>query len=410
MLIDIFDVHDILAKDSLVPSFQPLVCLHDGRLTGFEVLARWEHPVYGPVLPEQFIGLAEDHGLMAPLMHQLFRKSFLAAAAWSEPLALSVNISATQLQDPSLTDQIRQLAEETGFDLSRLIVEITESAILTNLDRARTVVRTLKSAGCKLALDDFGTGYSSLNHLQALPFDELKIDRSFIHSMTMRRQSRKIVASIIGLAHSLGLVSVAEGIETEEQADMLLWLGCEQGQGWLYGRSVPSSHVSSLIVARPRPLPLSVVTGKGWAGSTLDAMPTQRLAQLKAIYDGTPIGLCFLDREFRYVNLNQRLADIHGVPISAHIGRSMRQLIPSLFIELEPYLQRALQGEAVPEFEVSDSPVSRHEMARTFHVSCHPARDEANEIIGLSVSILDVSDRKGPRGSHSQEHAAYSAA
>ena len=233
------DLRRALESNEISPYFQPIVELRSGLLTGFEVLARWQHPRRGMVLPDDFIPLAEKTGLNGLLTGNLLRSVFAVANNIPEHLTLSVNISLTQLSDRSLPRHIRLAAEQAHFPLSRLILEITESALVGNTEHAYLIANELKEQGSCLALDDFGTGYSSLRHLQALPFDELKVDASFIRSMTHTRESRKIAAAVIGLGNSLGLVTVAEGVEHQTHADMLLWLGCERGQGWLYGRPVP---------------------------------------------------------------------------------------------------------------------------------------------------------------------------
>jgi PAS domain S-box-containing protein len=395
MLAKLNDVKAALEQEEIVACFQPLVELRAGRLAGFEVLARWQHPQLGLVLPENFISMAEENGLVGQLMQQILRKAFMSAAVLPEPLVLAVNVSPIQLQDLSLPGQIREAAEASGFPLERLTIEITESALANNLAQAQKIVGQLKAMGCKLALDDFGTGYSSLLHLQALPFDELKVDASFVKSMTSTRESRKIVAAIVGLGHSLGLITVAEGVETEEQADTLLRLGCELGQGWLYGRPVTLDRIADIVAAGP--LPLSnrlLMRGDGWAVSSLEALPAQRLAQLEAIYDGAPVGVCFLDRNLRYVSLNQRLADMNGAPVAAHLGRTVQEVIPLAFPGVEPYLRRTLQGEPIAEVEVSRPPDKPGEASRTNLVSYQPALDEAGEVIGVSIAVMDITERK----------------
>ena len=153
-------------------------------------------------------------------------------------------------------------------------MEITESALVNKLERARKIAIELREMGCQLALDDFGTGYSSLRHLRALPFSKLKIDRSFVEPMTYERESRKIVAAVVGLAQSLDMISVAEGVETEEQADMLHSLGCELGQGWLFGRPLLAESIADLMLAAPRTLPTELSAHAGrMALSGLDALP-----------------------------------------------------------------------------------------------------------------------------------------
>jgi PAS domain S-box-containing protein len=255
----------------------------------------------------------------------------------------------------------------------------------------------LKEMGCRLALDDFGTGYSSLRHLQSLPFDELKIDSSFVSEMTKKRDSRKIVAAIIGLGQSLGMATVAEGVETEEQAHMLLWLGCELGQGWRYGRPGPAEGIPGVIGEEPMAvLPALVTPGDEWASSSLEALPTLRLAQLQAIYDGAPVGLCFLDCKLRYVSLNRRLAEMNGVPVEGHIGRAVSEMFPEWFPIYEPYLRRALQGEAIPGVKLSRPSPKAGQPDYVFLASYQPAWDEADEVIGVSIALLDVTENRRP--------------
>jgi PAS domain S-box-containing protein len=393
--VDLTDVRRALENDELEPCFQPVVELNTGRLSGFEVLARWQHPELGLVLPENFISLAEENGLVGLLMQQIMRKAFLSAPLLPGSLALAVNVSPTQLRDLGLPGQIREAAERAAFPLERLIIEITESALVDNFERALTITRELKASGCKLALDDFGTGYSSMRHLQTLPFDVLKIDRSFVSVMTNTRESRKIVAAIVGLGHSLGMVTVAEGIETEEQAEMLLWLGCTMGQGLLFGRPSTADRIPAMAGAEPRRLSSSLsMHGDGWVVSSLEALPTQRLAQLQAIYDGAPVGLCFLDRNLCYVSINKRLADMNGAPLAAYLGKSVAEMIPEVLPAIEPFLRRALEGEAIQDLEFRRPAIVPWEPAATNLVSYQPALDEAGEVMGISVVVVDVTERK----------------
>ena len=395
MLVNLSDVRGALESDAVVPCFQPIVELRTGTIVGFEALARWQHPSLGLILPEGFISLAEDNGLIGQLTHQVFRKSFIAAVALPEKPSLAVNVSPIQLQYVSLPRQIYHAAWDYGFPLRRLTVEVTESALVNNLERARKIATELKDMGCELALDDFGTGYSSLTHLQSLPFSKLKVDRSFVGSMTEERGSRKIVAAVVGLGHSLDMMTVAEGVETEEQADTLLWLGCELAQGWLYGRPLPAERIPDMIAASPRKLSTQFSTSRdGMTVSSLEAMPAQRSAQLQAIFDGAPVGLCFLDKNLRYVNINQRLADLNGAPIVAHIGRTVQEIVPKLFPRVQPFLERALQGEVIANLEVLKPSPKAGEPDLTVHSSYQPAFDEAHEVIGVSVAIMDITQRK----------------
>lgn len=389
MLIHLNDVRQALEKEALVPCFQPIIELRTGRLAGFEVLARWEHPDYGLILPENFISLAEQNGFIGLLTRQILTKAFLAANLLPKPLFLAVNISPIQLHHLSLPQQIRNLAEEHLFPLKQLMVEITESALVNNLERARKIAVEIKEMGCQLALDDFGTGYSSLHHLRALPFEKLKVDRSFVQSMTRERESRKIVAAVVGLAYSLDMVTVAEGVETEEQAAMLLGLGCELGQGWLFGCALAAEYLPAMIAAPPR-MPCTSLTAHrcSIALSSRDVLPAQRLAQLQAIYEGTPVGLCFLDKNLRYVSVNQRLANMNGPPVEAHVGRPVCEVIPAVFPLLEPYLHRALRGEVISKVEFPRPA----QTGQSVLVSYQPVLDEAEEVIGISVTAVDVAE------------------
>lgn len=379
-----------LNEDQYVPYFQPLVTLRTGQLSGFEALARWQHPTIGVIPPSSFIAIAERDGWIDQLTRQLLQKALAAVSALPEPLTLAFNISPVQLRDQSLPDQIQEMATVAGFPLSRLILEITESALVDDLDSALAIATELKAMGCRLALDDFGTGYSSLHHLRSLPFDKLKVDRSFVGSMVEQRDSRKIVGAVVGLGQSLGLQTVAEGIETLEQAEMVLWLGCDLGQGYFYGRPMPAQDLANATV-NPRQ---EIVTHNrsAWkriSAANLDISPMERLAQLQAIYDGAPVGLAFVDQQLRYVNLNKRLADMNGVGVEDHLGSKIAEVVPDLFPQVEPYLMRALAGEAVSEVEIkADS------TGETRLISYQPAKDEAGEVVGVAIAALDITERK----------------
>jgi PAS domain S-box-containing protein len=395
MLCNLTDVVQALDGNEVIPYFQPIVQLRTGELTGFEVLARWQHPLRGPVLPSNFISLAEENGLIEALTQQVFRKAFFHALLLPKPLTMSLNLSPVQLHSAKLPPEIDRMAEEAGFPLERLILEVTETALLKDLNTAQIIAGQLKAMGCRLALDDFGTGFSSLRHLQALPFDELKIDLSFVSEMTKKRVSRKIVAAMIGLGQSLGLATVAEGVETEEQAHMLLWLGCEQGQGWRYGHPGAAEEIPKVIAAEPLAVFAGLATpGDGWASSNLEALPTLRLAQLQAIYDGAPVALCFLDRKLRYVSLNRRLAEMNGLSVEEHLGRSVKELFPQWFPLYEPYYVRALQGEAIAGVELIRPSAEAGGEDWVLLASYQPAWDEADEVIGISVSALDITENK----------------
>ena len=378
-----------------IPHFQPIVVLATGKVRGFEVLARWEHPGVGLISPDRFIPVAERDGWIDEVTRQILQGAFAAVANYALDLHLAFNISPRQLKDLSLPTQIRRLAENAGFPLEHATVEITESALADDIASARRIAGDLKAMGCRIALDDFGTGYSSLYHLKSLPFDELKVDRSFVSSMATERESRKIVAAVVGLGQSLGLTTVAEGIETREQRDLLLRLGCDMGQGWLFGRPGTAADVLPAVVEAPsQPPTIRSSYGNEPSVACREGLPSQRLAQLEAVYDGAPVGLGFVDRNFKYVNINRRLAEMHGSSVEEHSGKTMSEVIPSLYGLIEPHLKRALNGESIADVEIREPNSSTGDPGKVFLASYQPAFDEAGEVIGVSCAVLDFTTRK----------------
>ena len=387
------DVRTALLHGEIQPFYQPLVDLRSGATAGFEILARWKHPTGGITPPADFIPVAESSGLICELTRQLLKEAFYTAVSLPGDFGLSVNISPIQLRNRTLPGTIRTLAELSRFSLSRLTVEITETALLKNQEIIRRTAAELKEMGIKLSLDDFGTGYSNLKHLQALDFDELKVDRSFVRTITAERESRKIVSAVIGLGRSLGMRTVAEGVEDQSQADMLLCLGCELGQGWLYGKAGPAKVLEKHSQPRPRPAHTRTEAIHNPI-LCLEALPTQGQAQLQAIYDGAPVGLCFLDCDLRYVSLNRRLAEIDGVSVQDHLGKTMAEIAPGAYQQAGACLRRALAGESIQGFECTVPSANASSPTRTLLANYQPARDEANDIIGISVMVFDISDRK----------------
>ena len=402
------DVSHAIADGEFCPYFQPLVELRTGKLRGFELLARWHHPQIGWIPPDEFIPAAERDGWIDELTGALLHQALPVLADLSHTLTLAINISPLQLHNRHLPRQIETVANKAGFSMDRLIIEITESALANDMEQAGTVAHELKEMGCGLALDDFGTGYSSLLHLQSLPFDELKVDRSFVGSMTEQRDSRKIVAAVIGLGQSLGMTTVAEGVETEEQAEMLLWLGTELGQGWLYGKPAPAVDLRAIASAPQRDVYFneSDKVARQVSCRSLDNLPAQQLAQLRAVYDGAPVGLTFLDRDLRYMNLNRRLADMNGRPMQEHLGRTTQEMIPELFPQVEPFIKRALKGESIAGVEITN-PASDPKAGETILVSYEPARDEAGEVIGVSIAIMDISRLKRVEAAYRESEANF---
>ena len=240
------DIRAAIPNDEFVPYFEQQIDLQTGELVGFEMLARWVSPVRGLISPDDFIPVAEETGMIGDLSMSIIRKAMIEAKDWDPKLTISVNISPVQLKDPWLAQKIVKLLVETGFPASRLEVEITESSLFKNLSLAQSIVGSLKNQGIKIALDDFGTGYSSLAHLRALPFDRIKIDRSFVSSMLENAESAAIVSAIAGLGASLDVPITAEGIEEEEIIGKLKALGCTKGQGWFFGQPLNIDQARAL--------------------------------------------------------------------------------------------------------------------------------------------------------------------
>jgi diguanylate cyclase (GGDEF)-like protein len=244
------DIRSAIPNDEFVPYFEQQIDLNTGELVGFEMLARWVSPVRGLISPDDFIPVAEETGMIGDLSMSIIRKAMVEAKNWDPKLTISVNISPVQLKDPWLAQKIVKLLVETGFPASRLEVEITESSLFKNLSLAQSIVGSLKNQGIRIALDDFGTGYSSLAHLRALPFDRIKIDRSFVSSMFENAESAAIVSAIAGLGASLDVPITAEGIEDEESITKLKALGCTKGQGWYFGQPMNIDQVRTMLTQK----------------------------------------------------------------------------------------------------------------------------------------------------------------
>ncbi|MDB5437910.1 MAG: hypothetical protein JWM33_337 [Caulobacteraceae bacterium] len=236
-----------IGTPALRPFYQPQIDLKSGRVVGFEALARWSHSTLGEIPPDRFIPIADDCGLIGPLTDSLLRTACRDAMTWPKDILLSVNISPIQLRDARLGLRLLAILGETGLSPHRLEIELTESALVADLEGAREVLGALRETGVKIALDDFGTGYSSLYHLRNFKLDKIKIDRSFIDSMTHDASSAAIVRALVGLGAGLSLTVTAEGVENADQQAFLAKAGCEQGQGFLYSRAVSGEDALGLL-------------------------------------------------------------------------------------------------------------------------------------------------------------------
>ena len=236
-----------VSAETIVPHYQPLVRMDSGETIGFEALARWTHPELGEVEPCRFIPIAEDCGLIGELTDNLLRRACADAAAWPATVMLSFNVSPVQLRDPTFGLRVLDILSKAGLPPQRLEIEITESALVQDMEGAQRTLGALRNAGIRIALDDFGTGYSSLYHLRNFKLDTLKIDRSFVQSAASDRDSAAIVKALIGLGAGLSLTVTAEGVENEAQRAMLAAEGCEQAQGFLYSKAVPAAEAAAMV-------------------------------------------------------------------------------------------------------------------------------------------------------------------
>jgi diguanylate cyclase (GGDEF)-like protein len=240
------DLRSAITRDELFLVYQPILDLDTGEVTAVEALLRWQHATRGLVPPTEFIALAEESGLIVEIGAWVLQTACRQAAAWvakGTPTRMSVNVSARQLDDPTLLGTVSDALRESGLDGERLILEITETALMRDPAAAADLLRQLKTHGLRVAIDDFGTGYSSLAYLQQLPVDSLKIDRTFIAASARSRESDPLIQTLIQLGRSLGLRTVAEGIEDEAQLAHLRELGCDAGQGYLFA---PPLEVAAL--------------------------------------------------------------------------------------------------------------------------------------------------------------------
>lgn len=203
-------------------------------------------------MPDDFIPLAEETGLIVPLGEWVIRSAIAEAATWQEPLMVAVNVSPVQMRSPNLLPTIMNALADSGLSPERFEIEITEGVLLNDSEANIALLHRMRSLGIRVALDDFGTGYSSLNYLRTFPFDKIKIDRSFVNDLEDREDSRAIVSAVIGLAQSLGMVTLAEGVEHDGQLDQLRADGCSMAQGWLFGRAMPAEHYASLTAPAAR--------------------------------------------------------------------------------------------------------------------------------------------------------------
>lgn len=232
-----------LIAGEFVPYYEQQIDLETGELVGFEMLARWRSPTMGVVSPDIFIPIAEEIGLITEMSDHLMNQAFVDASEWDDSLTLSINISPLQMRDPWFAQKLLKLLVKHNFPAQRLELEITESCLHDNIDMVRTIIKSLRNQGVRISLDDFGTGYSSLEQLRTLPFDRLKIDRTFVSELKNEQANSRIIDAIVSLGRGLDLPITAEGIEDEDILTALKKLGKLKGQGYFYGKPETAQEV-----------------------------------------------------------------------------------------------------------------------------------------------------------------------
>jgi len=247
------ELRSAIAADRIVPFLQPFVDLSSGEVAGFEALARWKHPTKGIITPDRFIALAEEDGLIGELFFSILRQACKEGLKWTRPAIIAVNVSPVQLVDSSFAEGVLRLLARMKFDPRRLEIEITESALVQDSGLANRTLTKLRDAGVRISLDDFGTGFSSLYQLKEMPFDKVKLDRSFVGNSASDPKNQRYVSAMVSFGRALGLHITAEGVEDIETANLLADLGCTYAQGYLFSRPVAPEMARELLKAPLKP-------------------------------------------------------------------------------------------------------------------------------------------------------------
>jgi EAL domain-containing protein (putative c-di-GMP-specific phosphodiesterase class I) len=242
-----FDLRKAIADGGLELHYQPLVDLRDNKVTGCEALLRWRHPKLGMISPAEFIPIAEDTGLINQLGEWVLNKACAEAATWPDDISVAVNVSPVQFRSQTLALKVAAALAASGLPASRLELEITEAVLIRDDEAALAMLHQLRELGVRIALDDFGTGYSSLSYLQRFPFDKIKIDRSFIKGIEEPSGSAYIVQAVVNIAEARSMTTTAEGVETEQELQMLRDLGCTDMQGYLFSPALPAAELAELL-------------------------------------------------------------------------------------------------------------------------------------------------------------------
>ncbi len=251
------DLRTAVERGELRVHYQPVISLATGEIAGAEALVRWKHPDRGAMSPVEFVPVAEETGLIGAIGRWVLDTACRQAVEWHQahpdrpPLGVSVNLSVRQLADRELIGAVRRALRDTGLDPACLSLELTEGALVEGTDAVAVALTELKGLGVMLALDDFGTGYSSLGSLRALPFDMIKLDRTFVERLAADQVDQAIVSAVVALAQTMGLRVIAEGVETEDQLAVVRALGCHHAQGYHFSRPVPAAELGRMLERHP---------------------------------------------------------------------------------------------------------------------------------------------------------------
>jgi PAS domain S-box-containing protein len=360
------------------PAFQPIVHLRSEALAGFEILARWTDPDAGDISPSQFVPILDQHQLVDTLLEGLMRSACAAAVQWDGNFFLAFNVTPSQILSGDLPDRLSAIASQTGFPLARIQLEITECSLISDDAAAFRTLDRLSEIGVAISIDDFGTGYSNFARLEAFPFRKLKIDAQFIRGLEHDNRKRRIVSAVVGLGQSLGITVVGEGVETESEAAILRTLGCPLGQGWLFGKGVPveeAKRVNDRLAGIEAPTCL------------LDTSPFQQLHQLETLYNQAPVGLCFLDLQYRHVRTNDLFAAMHGLTGRQLEGKSIYDVMHGETIRrVEGVLGQAVGPDPLPP---QDYLIANRE----YRVFAQTDQEIGGENIGFSIVSIDVTEQ-----------------
>lgn len=249
------DLRHALDRGEFALHYQPLIDIKTRAISGYEALLRWNHPIRGSVPPSEFIPIAEELDIINPIGEWVLREALAEAAIWRDDITIAVNVSPMQMRNEALLTQVINALAASSVAPERLELEITENLLLHECDAHTRMMHRLRSFGVRIALDDFGTGYSSLNYLRSFPFDKLKIDRSFVRDLASKEESLSIVDMLLWLGREFAMETIAEGVENERQFAALQAMGCDQVQGYLFGRPIPAALIPASVRAKERDMP-----------------------------------------------------------------------------------------------------------------------------------------------------------